>query len=165
MKTTAAAAAAALILASAARAETPGGWSVETPKDAPARLAFSAPGLPPVAFACERKSGLVAVRFPLQRRYAERQAAGVWVDDAGLAGPWPVSIAYEAGADRTVLRGRVEPDQADGASTAVGEIATAAPVLKSFGKTGALTFRAAGETVSPPPAKPGMVRKFLGACR
>jgi hypothetical protein len=142
----------------------PAAWSVETPKDAPATLIYGPPAAPSLGFACVRKTGQVTVRLLVSRRLADHKAGDVWIDAAGIAAPWPASVAFASGDAATTLRGQAHGT--DGPGTAVTtEISTAAPVIKAFGKTGAITLAALSETASPAPAKPGMVRKFLGTCK
>jgi hypothetical protein len=153
----------ALVPAVAAAQPLPAAWSVETPKDAPATLVYGPPGAPSLGFACVRKTGQVTVRLLVSRRLADHKAGEVWINAAGIAEPWPASVAFASADAATALRGQAHGTE--GASTAVTtEISTAAPVMKAFGKTGAITLATLSETATPSPAKPGMVRKFLGAC-
>ena len=39
------------------------------------------------------------------------------------------------------------------------------PLAAAFRKTGVISLSAAGDSVKPPPAPKGAVRKFLGACK
>lgn len=139
-------------------------WLVETPKDAPATLVYGPPTQPQLGFACQRGSGQVTTRFLIARRLGDHRVGEVWVDVAGVAAPWPVSVTFASGEAATTLRGQAEVAPADGTAVS-SEISTAAPVIKTFAKTGAIRLTAASETVAPAPAKPGLVRKFLRACR
>ena len=142
----------------------PAAWSVDTPKDAPATLIYGPPAAPSLGFACVRKTGQITVRLLVSRRLADHRTGDVWIDAAGIAAPWPASVAFASADVAATLRGQAHGGE--GAGTAVTtEISTAAPVIKAFGKTGAITLTALSETASPTPAKPGMVRKFLGACK
>jgi len=147
----------ALVPAVAAAQPLPATWSVDTPKDAPATLIYGPPGAPSLGFACVRKTGQITVRL------ADHKAGEVWINGAGIAEPWPASVAFASADAAATLRGQAHGT--DGAGTAVTtEISTAAPVMKGFGKTGAIALTALSETATPVPAKPGMVRKFLGVC-
>lgn len=139
-------------------------WLVETPKDAPATLIYGPPTAPQLGFACPRGSGQVTARFLIGRKLADHRVGEVWVDSAGVAAPWPVSVVFASGEAASTLRGQAEPAPSDGAAV-TSEISTAAPVIKAFAKTGMISLTAVSETVSPAPAKPGMVRKFVGACK
>jgi hypothetical protein len=142
----------------------PPDWSVDTPKDAPATLIYGPPAAPSLGFACVRKSGQITVRLLVSRRLADHRAGDVWIDAAGIAAPWPVSVAFASAEATTTLRGQAQGTEPPGGTAVTTEISTAAPVLKAFGKTGAIAVTALSETTTPTPAKPGMVRKFLGAC-
>jgi hypothetical protein len=138
-------------------------WIVETPKDAPAVLTYGPPTTPQLGFSCVRKSGQIATLARVERRLADHQVGKVWVDAAGVAAPWPVSVTFASAADRSILRG--EAGAGEAGTEISTEISTAAPVMKSFAKTGTITLTVLSETLSPLRAKPGQVRKFLGACR
>ncbi len=143
-------------------------WSVETPKDADAALRYAIPDTDaqPVAFSCVRKSGQVKVFAQLAREIGVKmEASGLWVDKAGVRGPWPMSVILTSDSASATLRGQVHVDEATGGSLAIAEFSTAAPVAEAFRKTGLISLKAAGETVQPPPAPKSMVRKFLGACK
>ncbi|HEX5377298.1 MAG TPA: hypothetical protein VFW47_01915 [Phenylobacterium sp.] len=143
----------------------PAAWSVETPKDAPATLVYGAPGAPVLGFACVRRTGQVTTRLLIARKLADHRVGEVWVDAAGVAAPWPASVAFASGVASSTLRGQAEAGELPDVTAVSTEISTAAPVIKAFAKTGALTLTSLSETVSPAPARPGMVRKFLGACK
>lgn len=150
--------------ASALAQGLPAVWSVDTPKDAPAMLVYGAPTTPLLGFACERKSGQVTVRALLHRTIADHKVGAVWVDAAGVAGPWPASVTFVSGDASTTLRGHAEAGATPG--TAINtEVSTLAPVIKAFAKSGEIALSALSEMVAPPAAKPGMVRKFLGVCK
>ncbi len=143
----------------------PAAWSVDTPKDAPATLLYGPPTQAQLGFACVRKSGQVTVRLLVPRRVADHRVGSVWVDAAGVAAPWPVSVAFASEDAASTLRGQAEAGAAAEITVVNTEISTAAPVVKAFAKKGMIALTALHETLAPPPAKPGMVRKFLGACR
>jgi len=143
----------------------PAAWSVETPKDAPAVLIYGAPTTPQVGFSCERKTGQVSTRLIVPRKLADHRVGEVWVNAAGIAAPWPVSVVFASGSESSTLRGRAEAGSVSDATAVTTEISTAAPVIQAFRKTGVISLTAIGETTAPTPAKPGMVRKFLGVCR
>ena len=93
------------------------------------------------------------------------QEGEVWVDASGIAAPWPVSVVFAAGASTTTLRGQAEPTETAPTTRVKTEISTAAPVIKAFAKSGAISFRALNSAVSPSMAKPSGVRKFLAVCK
>jgi hypothetical protein len=142
----------------------PAAWSVDTPNDAPATLIYGPPAAPSLGFACVRKTGQVTVRLLVSRRLADHKTGDVWRDAAGVAAPWPASMAFASADATATLRGQAHGGE-DAGTAVTTEISTAAPVIKAFGKTGAITLTALSETMSPAPAKPGMIRKFLGACK
>ena len=141
------------------------GWRASTPKDALATLEFGALDAPTIAMGCARKSGQVAVKLQVDRQLADHRVGQVWVDHAGVAAPWPASVTFAAGTATSTLRGLAQP-MPDQARTAVGvEISTAAPVMKAFAKTGAISLTSLGQTLSPAASKPAPMRKFLNACK
>lgn len=145
--------------------DLPAAWSVDTPRDAPATLVYGPPAAPQLGFACVRKSGQVSVRLIVPRKVADHQVGSVWVDAAGVAAPWPVSVAFASGEATSTLRGQAEAGSGPGVTAVNTEITTIAPVIGAFRKTGAISLTALHETLAPPAAKPGTVRKFLGVCR
>ena len=156
------------LFATQAAAQETYAWSVETPKDAEAALRYAIPDTDgqPIAFTCARKSGQVKVFAQLRREIGVKmEAGGVWVDQAGVRGPWPMSVVLNSEAAGATLRGQAHADEATGGTLAIAEFSTAAPVAEAFRKTGVITLTAAGESVQPPPAPKSMVRKFLGACK
>lgn len=156
----------ALLAAAPALAQgLPPAWSVDTPKDAPATLIYGPPTTPQLGFACERGTGQVTVRLVTARRLADRKVGEAWVDAAGIAAPWPASVTFASGDAASTLRGQADPREPSGGTALNTEISTLAPVLKAFGKTGVIAVTALGETLAPEAAKPGVVRKFLSACR
>lgn len=151
-----------------ARAQAPERvWSVETPKDAEAALRFGAPDTDdqPIAFFCTRKSGQVKVVADLSAQLGVDQVGGAWVDKAGVREPWPMSVVLTSQAASLNLRGQGRVNEITGGTTATAEFSTLAPFAATFRKSGAITLNAIGETLQPPPAPKGQVRKFLGACK
>lgn len=145
--------AAALVLASiatSAHGQAPRAWVVETPKDADAWLRYGAPGErdQPLAFTCVRKSGQVQLGA----------VVGKTIDR-----PVPASVTLTSEAAGATLRGRVKP--LPYGALAGAEFSTRAPVAAAFRKTGLISVSVLGETVVPPPAPKGAVRKFLSACK
>ena len=140
-------------------------WTVTTPKDAPAVLSFDGADGVRAHFQCLRKSGQVSLDFEVGHRIADHKVGEVWVDASSIAAPWPVSIVFAAGAYATTLRGQAEPTETASTTRVKTEIATAAPVIKAFAKSGAISFRVLNSAVSPGIAKPSGVRKFLAVCK
>ncbi|MDP3855896.1 hypothetical protein [Phenylobacterium sp.] len=140
------------LLASAAQAQDARVWMVQTPKDNDAWLRYATPGTDdqPLAFRCVPKSGQVSVSAVLAKPVGARLPASVTVASA------PASAT---------LRGSVEPDLVTDGALASAEFSTRAPVVEAFRKTGLVSVAAQGETMTPPPAPKGVVRKFFGACR
>lgn len=168
MKSVALAALAASV-ATAAFAQAPDYriWTVNTPRDGDAWLIFSTPDTDdqPLAFSCVRKSGQIAFSAVVPREMGVRSdARGVWYDKAGIAAPWPASVTLRSREASATLRGQANADPANGGSVVRSEVSVEAPVITQFRKTGEITVSALGETVPLPPAKPSMVRKFVGAC-
>lgn len=129
-------------------------WAVDTPKDADAILAFGTPGGndAPVAFRCTPKSGQVQLVTTLTR------------EPPPNARTMPASVSVASEGAVTTLRGQVTRAQTMG-GLALAEFSTRAPVVDAFRKTGMVSVTALGETVTPPPAAKGMVRKFFSACK
>jgi len=140
------------LLATAAQAQDSRVWSVETPKDNDAWLRYATPDSDdqPLAFHCARGSGQVGVAASLAKPAPARVPASVTVASA------PASVT---------LRGWLDPDMITEGALAQAEFSTRAPVVAAFRKTGLVSVSAQGESVQPPPAPKGMVRKFFGACK
>ncbi|MFN3513352.1 MAG: hypothetical protein ACK41C_09925 [Phenylobacterium sp.] len=159
---------AALASATAAQAQAPRTWMVETPRDGDAWLRYGTPETDdqPLAMSCVRKSGQVGVMASVDRPLAERMTnAGVWVDKAGVPAPWPVSVTVASGATSVTLRGKAHPDEVTSGTLVMSEFSTRAPVTDAFRKSGLVEVQALSGSVRPPPAPKGMVRRFLGACK
>lgn len=169
MKTAAFAALALLATAAAAQAQEPGRvWSVATPKDGDSTLTYGIWGTPdlPLGLSCTRKSGQVLFTTGVAKVLGvKRNSAGVWLDQANLAAPWPASVTFKSGEQSSTLRGSASAWDGEPGTRVSGEISTRAPVLAAFRKTGELSFTTLGETAILPPAKPAMIRKFLSACK
>ncbi|MGH6998209.1 MAG: hypothetical protein ACREEO_08435 [Phenylobacterium sp.] len=142
-------------------------WSVETPKDAEAWLRYGLPDTDdqPIAFSCARGSGQVRVSADLAVRLGVRKVGETWVDKAGVRAPWPMSVAMASEGASLTLRGQGHSNDITDGTLVLTEFSTRAPLAAAFRKTGAISLTAAGETVRPPPAPKGAVRKFLGACK
>ena len=143
-------------------------WYVDVIKGAPqARLYFGVPEIDDVGLtlSCPPGSGQVTASFRVAKQLADRQVGGVWVDKAGIKTPWPASVKLTSGAASSTLRGKASADELDGGSFISVEIATRAPVIASFAKTGLVQATALGETISHPVATLRLVRKFLSACK
>ena len=154
-------------LATAAHAQDARVWAVETPKEADAWLRCGTPDPDdqPIAFSCVRGSGQVKVVASISKTLGVRQAGGTWVDRAGLRAPWPLSVNLESKDSSATLRGQGNADEVGGGTLVLAEFSTRAPVATGFRKSGAIRLTSAGETLEPPPAPKGAVRKFLGACK
>lgn len=142
-------------------------WSVETPKDAEAALRFGRPDTDdqPIAFNCVRGSGQVKVSADISKRLGVEQIGETWVDKAGVRAPWPMSVALASGEATLNLRGMGHPNDITDGTLVLAEFSTRAPLAAAFRKTGIISLTAAGESVTPPPAPKGAVRKFLSACK
>lgn len=162
-----AAALAIAFLATAANAQDTRVWAVETPKEADAWLRFGTPDTDdqPIAFSCARGSGQVKVVAAIGKKLGVRQAGEVWFDRAGLRAPWPLGVNLASKDSSATLRGQGHADVIGGGTLVLSEFSTRAPVAAAFRKSGAIRLTAAGETLEPPPAPKGAVRKFLGACK
>ncbi|MDP3748937.1 MAG: hypothetical protein Q8Q88_18005 [Phenylobacterium sp.] len=138
------------LTATAAQAQDTRVWSVDTPKEADAWLRYGTPQTDdqPLAFTCVRKSGQVELGVVIHKP---------------VNSPQPASVTVASEAAAVTLRGRAEPLR--GGALAGAEFSTLAPMAAAFRKTGLVTVTALGETISPPPAPKGAVRKFFGACK
>ena len=74
-----------------------------------------------------------------------------------------VVLASEGAA--LTLRGVGHPNDITDGTLVLAEFSTRAPLAAAFRKTGVISLSAAGDSVKPPPAPKGAVRKFLGACK
>lgn len=128
-------------------------WVVETPKDGEAVLAFGFPGgsNAPVVFRCTPETGQVHVTASLTRPPPSGARA------------MPASVTVASGPVAATLRGQVT-SAVTGGALASAEFSTRAAVVNAFRKTGSVSVASIGETVSPPPAAKGMIRKFFRAC-
>ena len=163
-----AAALAFALFATTASAQSAGHvWTVETPKDAKAALRYGlhATDDQPIAFTCVRGSGQVKVSADLSARLGAQRVGETWVDKAGVRAPWPMSVAVASEGASLILRGQGHPNDITDGTLVLTEFSTRAPLVAAFRKTGVISLTAAGETVQPPPAPKGAVRKFLGACK
>lgn len=156
-----------VLFATAANAQETRVWAVETPKDAEAWLRYATPDTDDqlLAFSCERKSGQVRVSALVTREFGARKDGEVWLDRAGVRAPWPLSVTLASEGGSVTLRGAAQPEEMSGGSIVFTEFSTRAAFADAFRKSGLVSLTAAGETLSPPPAKKSMVRKFLGACK
>ncbi|WP_312162454.1 hypothetical protein [Phenylobacterium sp.] len=152
--------------ASAAGAQAPT-WTVETPKDAEAALRYGRPDTDdqPIAFTCARGSGQVKVSADISRRLGVERVGQTWVDQAGVRAPWPMSVSVASEGASLTLRGQGHPNDITDGTLVLTEFSTRAPLAAAFRKTGVISLTAAGETVQPPPAPKGAVRKFLSVCK
>ncbi|WP_374453444.1 hypothetical protein [Phenylobacterium sp.] len=168
MKSAAVLALALFAAAAAAQAQEPlHVWSVETPKDAEAALRFGLPDTDdqPIAFTCVRGSGQVKVSADIAKRLGVERVGETWVDKAGVRAPWPMSVALASEGAALTLRGVGHPNDITDGTLVLAEFSTRAPLAAAFRKTGVISLSAAGDSVKPPPAPKGAVRKFLGACK
>ena len=156
------------VVASAAGAqETPQPtWRVDTPRDAPATLAYGLESAAPIlVLRCERGLGQVRVSVELERRLADRKIGEVWADKVGIREPWPMSLALASRDSAMTLRGEGRANEAARGTTASAEFSTRAPFASALRKSGEIGLTVIGETVQPQPAPKGQVRKFLRACK
>lgn len=169
MKTEALAAACAvcLLVPSAAGAQADRFWTLDIPR-APldvAHLIYLAPtsGAPVLAVSCKKKTGQVIASFDVGGSLAAGRRGDVWVDRIGRPAPWPVSVTLTSGGQTTTLRGQAHPN-AQGGSTVSVEAASRAPVFDAWKTSAELKLEAMDETVAPPPAKKGLIGRFLRFC-
>ena len=142
-------------------------WSVETPKDADAALRFGLPDTDdqPITFTCVRGSGQVKVSADIAKRLGVERVGETWVDKSGVRAPWPMSVVLASEGAALTLRGVGHPNDITDGTLVLAEFSTRAPLVAAFRKTGVISLSAAGDSVKPPPAPKGAVRKFLGACK
>lgn len=149
-----------LALASPAIAQAPVVWVADTAKT----LTDVSLTDGSVKMACLRKSGQIRLSYPGLPRPDDRFADDRWVDRVGHGSPWPSSVTLTSTTFSSTLRGTTSRSGPDGQPLVSAEIATAAPVIKAFAKTGSLTLGSPSGGAQPLPAKPATVRKFLSAC-
>lgn len=145
-------------------------WMLSVPKSREpgrAQLVFADPeaGAPRLSLSCDAGSGMIVAAFDVGQKLASRQRNGVWIDAIGRPEPWAVSVSVASVTQTTTLRGAARHNAATSGSSIAVEIATAAPVVAEWRKTGALRFRAALEERQEPPAPRAMVAKFLRVCK
>ena len=148
----------------ASQTAAPGVWTLETPKAAPAIFTYARDGAQLVQMTCQPDSGQILFRVAVRKRLAARKSGAIWTNALGMPAPWPASVTLTSAGAVSTLRGALDAETQTGASIALAEASTQAPVIRNFGKAGALTFTIAGETIAPELAKPGDARKFLRAC-
>ena len=157
-----------LLTATAAQAQDGRIWTLSNDKTLPdVALVYGAPNSDDVvaALRCVRGTGQVATSFPVATRLADRQLNGVWVDKIGRPAPWPASVTLASGLASATLRGQAGADDLNGGSRLSAEVATRAPVIAAFRKTGIITLSGLGEAKITPPVPLKQVRPFLSACR
>lgn len=157
-----------LLTASAAQAQDGRVWTLSNDKTLPdVALVYGAPNSDDVevALRCPRGTGQISAAFPVATRLADRQQDAVWVDKIGRPAPWPASVTLASGLASATLRGQASADDLNGGSLLSAEVATRAPVIAAFRKTGVITLSGLGETKSAPPVPLKQVRPFLSACR
>jgi hypothetical protein len=148
----------------ASQTAAPGAWTLETPKAAPAIFTYARDGAQLVQMTCQPDSGQILFRVAVRKRLAARKSGTIWTNAVGMPAPWPASVTLTSTGAASTLRGALDAETQTGASIALAEASTQAPVIRNFGKAGALTFTIAGESIAPEPAKAGDARKFLRAC-
>lgn len=163
----AAALGACLLVPGAAGAQANRFWTLDIPK-APldvAHLIYLAPtsGAPVLAASCRKKTGQVIASFDVAESLAADRRGDVWVDRIGRPAPWPVSVTLTSAGVSTTLRGQAHPN-AQGGSTVSVEAASRAPLFDAWKTSAELKLEAMDETVAPPPAKKGLISRFLRYC-
>ena len=140
------------LLASPAAAAPPAAtgpaWAITLEKGQPAQLIYG--------------DGQLALRCPPAS--GGQVSVALRVTSARTEETFPASVGLSSGVESATLRG-VAGAARDSVRLAETEISTAAPVIAAFRKTGQITANALGQTLIPADAKPGMVRRFIGACR
>lgn len=157
-----------LMTATVAQAQEARLWTLSNDKTLPeVVLVYGVPNSDDVvaALRCPRGTGQVTAAFPVATRLADRQETDVWVDKIGRRAPWPTSVTLVSGLASATLRGQADADDLNGGSLLSAEVATRAPVIAAFRKTGVLTLSGLGETKSTPPVPLKQVRPFLSACK
>ncbi|MBR7619028.1 hypothetical protein JKL49_06460 [Phenylobacterium sp. 20VBR1] len=143
-----------LLAAPAAHAQSEG-WALAAPKDGDATLTYGEF----FTARCVRGSGQIVV--------TARTAPTLFQwRPTNNTQPLPVSITVVSGAVSTTLRGEaiLHPDGHEAAAST--EIATRAPVIDAFRKTGVIQVLAGSQILSNPlPTTPRLARGFLNACR
>jgi hypothetical protein len=157
-----------LLTATAAQAQDGRVWTLSNDKTLPdVALVYGAPNSDDVvaALRCPRGTGQVIASFPVGARLADRLENDIWVDKIGRQAPWPASVTVASGLASATLRGHASADDLNGGSLLTAELATRAPVIAAFKKTGVITLSGLGETKSTPPVPLKQVRPFLSACK
>ncbi len=157
-----------LLTATAAQAQDGRVWTLSNDKTLPdVALIYGAPNSDDVvaALRCPRGTGQITAAFPVGARLADRLENDVWVDKIGRPAPWPASVTLASGLASATLRGQASADDLNGGSLLTAEVATRAPVIAAFKKTGVITLSGLGETKSAPPVPLKQVRPFLSACK
>lgn len=160
----------ALLLLSASTAQAQDGrvWTLVNDKALPdVTLVYGAPNSDDVVIAlrCPRQTGQISASFPVTVKLADHRQGEVWVDKIGRPAPWPTSVTVASGGASATLRGQASADDLNGGSLLSAEVATRAPVIAAFKKTGVITLSGLNETQGAPPVPLKQVRPFLSACR
>jgi hypothetical protein len=116
-------------------------------------------------FRCREASGRITIAFNVERRIGVELRGTTYYDEAGRPAPWPARVTVASGRHRAAISGEAHHDDAREASFITAAFPMGGPVLSEFGRTGALTAGAFGETTDTPPAPPALVRQFLDACQ
>ncbi|MDP3869864.1 hypothetical protein [Phenylobacterium sp.] len=157
-----------LLTATAAQAQDGRVWTLANDKTLPeVALVYGAPNSDDlvIALRCPRGTGQVTAAFLVEARLADRRENEVWVDKIGRPAPWPTSVTLASGLASATLRGQASADDLNRGSLLSAEVATRAPVIAAFRKTGVMTLTGLGETRSAPPVPLKQVRPFLSACK
>lgn len=157
-----------LLTATAAQAQEARLWTLSNDKTLPeVVLVYGVPNSDDVvaALRCPRGTGQITAAFPVAARLADRRENDIWIDKIGRRAPWPTSVNVASGLASATLRGHASADDLDGGSLLTAEVATRAPVIAAFRKTGVITLSGLGETKSTPPVPLKQVRPFLSACK
>ncbi|WP_374575758.1 hypothetical protein [Phenylobacterium sp.] len=143
-------------------------WTLDIPKapDDVASLTYALPASGDVALrlSCRKKTGQIRIQFQAAQGMAATRRGEVWVDEIGRQPPWPLSVTIASMDQQTTLRGQAVPDEATGGSIVSVEVATRAPVVEAWRTSAELKLTALDATADQPPAKKGLVRRFLGYC-
>lgn len=157
-----------LLTAPAAHAQDTRTWVLAADKTAPdVALTYGAPASDDVVVTlrCPRQTGQVTAAFAVVAKLAARRQGAVWVDGIGRPAPWPTSVTIASGTATATLRGLAGVDERNGGSLLSAEIATRAPAIAAFRKTGVIILTGLNETREAPPAPLKLVRSFLSACK
>lgn len=160
--------AAAALLAGPALAQDTRTWTFAETEEG-AHLSYGTPESDdlPIAFHCQKGTGEVSVFLVFEHREATEapNADGEWVNAKGEVAPWKTTLVIGTSSGDFKAPASVEADEMNGGSSIEVTAGVGDPPFVAISRDGKMTFKAYGETVSPPTAPKAEFRKLLRLCK